>query len=140
MPPIDDKDIENKKDSDPLTPLNAAPRPRRAVAAALGRPENSAAVPTVLAAGRGRTAEKIVETAFANDIRVREDGPLAEMLVAVELDSPIPTEAFIAVAEVLYYVYKANGAPNPFDAVFGKSDDDPAPFRTPLLPPVGDLP
>lgn len=125
----DKKPLEKKDELDPLSPLNAAPRPRRAVAAALGRPEHSAAVPTVLAAGRGRMAEKIVETAFANDIRVREDGPLAEMLVAVELDSPIPTEAFIAVAEILYYVYKANGAPNPFDAVFGKGQDEIKPFR-----------
>lgn len=110
---------------------NASSRPVRAIAAALGHPENSAdprAVPKVLAAGRGHIAEKIVQTAFANDIRVREDGPLAEMLAAVELDSPIPTEAFLAVAEVLYYVYKANGAPNPFDAVFGKGQNDPEPF------------
>lgn len=126
----DGKGSENQGVSDPLKPLNASARPRRAVAAAIGRPENSTAVPKVLAAGRGKIAEKIVETAFANDIRVREDGPLAEMLVAVELDSPIPTEAFIAVAEVLYYVYKANGAPNPFDAVFGKGQDDPEPFET----------
>jgi flagellar biosynthesis protein len=33
------------------------------------------------------------------------------------LDSPIPSEAFLAVAEVLSYVYKANGEPNPFDAL-----------------------
>lgn len=124
-----DPDAGKSDKTDPLRPLNAAPRPARAIAAALGRPENSAAVPKVLAAGRGKIAEKIVETAFLNDIKVREDGPLAEMLVAVELDSPIPTEAFIAVAEILYYVYKANGAPNPFDAVFGKGQDETKPFQ-----------
>lgn len=124
-----DQDAGKDDKTDPLRPLNAAPRPVRAVAAALGRPENSAAVPKVLAAGRGKIAENIVQTAFAHDIRVREDGPLAEMLVAVELDSPIPTEAFMAVAEILYYVYKANGAPNPFDAAFGKGQDEAQPFQ-----------
>ena len=46
---------------------------------------------------------------------MREDSALAEMLAKVELDSPIPSEAFMAVAEILSYVYKANGKPNPFD-------------------------
>ena len=31
------------------------------------------------------------------------------MLAAIELDSEIPSEALIAVAEVLSYVYKENG-------------------------------
>jgi flagellar biosynthesis protein len=58
-----------------------------------------------------------MQLAFDNGIKVKEDGALAEMLAAVELDSPIPSEAFMAVAEILYYVYRANGEPNPFDAV-----------------------
>jgi flagellar biosynthesis protein len=37
------------------------------------------------------------------------------MLASIELDSPIPSEAFMAVAEVLSYVYRANGKPNPYD-------------------------
>ena len=34
-----------------------------------------------------------------------------------QLESPIPSEAFLAVAEVMSYVYKANNQPNPFDAL-----------------------
>ena len=45
------------------------------------------------------------------------------MLAAIELDSPIPAEAFMAVAEILSYVYRANGMPNPFDAVLQDAMD-----------------
>ena len=65
----------------------------------------------------GKIAEQILQLAYANGIKVREDSALAEMLASVELDSPIPSEAFMAVAEIMSYVYRANGEPNPFDAV-----------------------
>jgi len=74
-------------------------------------------LPKITAAGRGKIAEQILQLAYENGINVREDGALAEMLAAIELESPIPTEAFMAVAEILSYVYRANGEPNPFDAV-----------------------
>ena len=38
---------------------------------------------------------------------------LAEVLAAVDLDEEIPVEAFIAVAEILRYVYAANGTQPP---------------------------
>ncbi len=74
-------------------------------------------IPRITAAGRGKIAEQILQLAYANGIKVREDKTLAEMLATVELDSPIPSEAFMAVAEILSYVYRANGEPDPFDAV-----------------------
>ncbi|NKB43990.1 MAG: flagellar protein FhlB [Alphaproteobacteria bacterium] len=69
--------------------------------------------PKVVATGRGLMAEKILELAFANDVRVREDSDLVQILAAVDIDSPIPTDAFTAVAEVLTYLYKANGSAAP---------------------------
>lgn len=66
-------------------------------------------VPRVIAKGRGKTAEKILEIAFAHGVKVREDADLVEVLSAVELDSDIPLEAFAAVAEILSYIYRANG-------------------------------
>jgi flagellar biosynthesis protein len=39
------------------------------------------------------------------------------MLAGIKIDSPIPSEAFMAVAEILSYVYRANGQPNPFDSL-----------------------
>lgn len=77
------------------------------IAIALQEEDDSA--PTVIASGRGFVAEKILELAFANDVRVREDSDLVQILSSVDVDSPIPTDAFTAVAEVLTYLYRANG-------------------------------
>ena len=87
---------------------------RRLAAVALGKYGISdSAIPKVVAAGYGKLAEQIVAMAFANGVRVREDPELAQMLAAIELDSDIPSEALIAVAEILAYVYKANGTYDP---------------------------
>lgn len=82
--------------------------PKRRAAVALST-EALKALPKITAAGYGKVAEQIVELAFQNGVKVREDADLAEMLAAVEVDSAIPTEALVAVAEILAYIYKANG-------------------------------
>lgn len=66
-------------------------------------------LPKVVATGRGQLAEDIVRLAFEAGVKVREDRDLAQLLVSLDLDSEIPTEALEAVAEILSYVYKANG-------------------------------
>ena len=65
--------------------------------------------PKIVASGRGAVAEQILQLAFANGVKVREDADLAEVLSHLELESPIPLEAYAAVAEILAYVYRANG-------------------------------
>tara|TARA_B100000676_G_scaffold302830_1_gene352430 strand:- start:897 stop:1268 length:372 start_codon:yes stop_codon:yes gene_type:complete len=77
------------------------------------KPTGPNSLPKVVASGRGTTADKILEIAFAEGVKVREDSDLAELLAAADIDSEIPTEAFIAVAEILRYVYMANGAQPP---------------------------
>lgn len=106
-----------------LSRLNIKQIPKRQTAVALSQGGDRKKTPVITAAGRGKIAEKILALAFENDIKVREDGALAEMLAKVELDSPIPSEAFMAVAEILSYVYRANNTPNPFDAVLEREDD-----------------
>jgi len=101
----------------PLTPLNSTKIPKRQVAVAIKDAVSAAHLPTITAAGRGKIAEQILQLAFENGIKVREDGALAEILAKIELDSPIPSEALMAVAEIMSYVYRANGEPNPFNAV-----------------------
>ena len=102
---------------DKLKPLNIKGIPKRQTAVAIDDGARKGEIPRITAAGRGKIAEKILQLAHENGIKVREDGALAEMLTQIELDSPIPSEAFMAVAEILSYVYRANGKPNPFDAV-----------------------
>ncbi len=111
-------------DLDKFKPLNIKDKNPRQTAVAVKDRTREKKVPQVVAAGRGTIAEKILQLAFENDIKVKEDAPLAEMLAAVELDSPIPSEAFMAIAEILYYVYRANGEPNPFDAALRDAMDE----------------
>ena len=85
-------------------------RRRRQAAIALKHGLGQEAAPRVVAKGYGEIAEKILKLAFDNDIRVRHDPDLVEVLAAVEVDCEIPIEAFAAVAEILSYVYEANGA------------------------------
>ena len=117
-------DTPENDPQDPLKPLNLKEKRGRSTAVALKDRTAERLVPHVVAAGRGEIAEKILQLAFENDIKVKEDAPLAEMLAAVELDSPIPSEAFMAIAEILYYVYRANGEPNPFDAALRDAMDE----------------
>lgn len=74
---------------------------------------DAAAAPRVVASGRGALAEQILAIAFAHGVRVREDAELAEVLAAVEVESEIPLQALAAVAEILAYVYRANGTAVP---------------------------
>jgi len=69
---------------------------------------NPESIPSIAAAGRGKLADDIVSIAFANGIKVREDADLAQLLVQLELDTPIPSEAILVVAEILAKVYEAN--------------------------------
>jgi len=85
-------------------------RPKREAAVALSyRPEQGDEAPRVVASGRGELARQILDLAFASGVKVREDADLVEILAAVDLDSPVPLEALMAVAEILTYVYRANG-------------------------------
>ncbi len=102
---------------DPLAPLNPGEKPRRQTAVAIRDAAQPEDLPEIIASGRGHLAEEILKIAFENDVKVRKDAALAEILASVDLDSPIPNEAFMAVAEILSYVYQANGMPDPFNAV-----------------------
>lgn len=86
---------------------DANDRPQTAVAIHYD-PSNELSAPKVVASGRGHIADKILEVAFAHGVKVRKDADLAEILAAVDIDEEIPVEAFIAVAEIMRYLYAAN--------------------------------
>ena len=94
--------------------------PERQIAVALSyRPEHDDDAPKVVASGKGTLARQILDLAFKSGVRVREDPDLAQVLAAVDVDSVIPLEAFMAVAEILAYVYRANSQPVPRPAASG---------------------
>ncbi len=97
----------NQDPPSPYSPLK--PSGNRAMAVAIkGEEGNPDSLPKIIASGRGKLAEQILEMAFSKGIRVREDADLAELLVKLDLDTPIPSEAIVAVAEILAKVYEAN--------------------------------
>jgi flagellar biosynthesis protein len=99
-PETDFTDIE-RDSRDALPPAIA-----KAVAVEYERGLDNA--PRVTASGQGTIAEQILQIAFDRGIKVRQDAELVEILSLVEVDSPIPLEAFAAVAEILAHVYHTN--------------------------------
>jgi len=93
-------------------------RGRRPVAVALQWDPERADAPIVTAKGEGALAEQILRVAFDRGVKVRTDADLAAVLRASELDREIPYAAYVAVAEILAYLYRANGAAAP-----GPTDD-----------------
>jgi flagellar biosynthesis protein len=67
--------------------------------------------PKVTAKGKGVTAQKIIEIAELNDIPIKKDEDLLELLSKVELDQEVPAEMYKAVAEVFHYIYKLTNRP-----------------------------
>jgi len=97
------------EETDPNPPYSPPKPNRRAAAVAIKGGESDAdSPPKIIASGRGKLAEQILELALARGIKVREDADLAELLVTLDLDTPIPSEAIVAVAEILARVYEAN--------------------------------
>jgi flagellar biosynthetic protein FlhB len=66
--------------------------------------------PKVIAMGKDHLALKIKEKAKALDIVIMENKPLARALYAqVEVGDSVPEDLFLAVAEVLAYIYRLKG-------------------------------
>jgi len=78
------------------------PNARRAKAVALDYKPSQNDTPTIVASGMGSVAERILEEAFKAGVAVREDPALVDILSAYDIGSPIPLEAFQAVAEILH--------------------------------------
>jgi len=97
---------ENQDHTPNASPLKSGRRP--AAVAIKGDEANPDSPAQIIASGRGKLAEQIVALALAKGIKVREDADLAELLVTLDLDTPIPSEAIVAVAEILTKVYEAN--------------------------------
>ncbi len=78
-----------------------------------GGPTRSAALhysgegaPVLVAKGDGAMAERIVETAKAHDVPIVQDQQLTGLLCQLPLGDEIPPNLYVAVAEVLAYVYR----------------------------------
>ncbi|MEM7616998.1 MAG: EscU/YscU/HrcU family type III secretion system export apparatus switch protein, partial [Pseudomonadota bacterium] len=64
--------------------------------------------PKVVAKGQGLLAETIVKLAEENDIEIHKDADLSNILYQLEINSVIPVEAYVAIAEIFSFIYKKN--------------------------------
>ncbi|MCX7635667.1 MAG: EscU/YscU/HrcU family type III secretion system export apparatus switch protein [Syntrophales bacterium] len=78
------------------------------LAAALRYDAKNDRAPRVTAKGRGLIAEKIIALAKQNDIPIKEDPQLVQILYRLDLDEEIPPELYRVVAEILAFVYRLN--------------------------------
>ncbi len=83
-----------------------APKEDRRSAIALRYDVDRDRAPLILASGRGPVADEILRIAEENKIPLYEDRELASLLAKLELDTEIPPELYVLVAEVLFFVYK----------------------------------
>jgi flagellar biosynthesis protein len=64
------------------------------------------AAPKVVAKGRGLIAETIVARAKECGVYVHESAELVSLLMQVDLDQHIPPQLYVAVAELLAWLYR----------------------------------
>jgi flagellar biosynthesis protein len=76
---------------------------RLAVALAY-QPDDGA--PRVVAKGRGLLAQTIIERARESGVYVHESRELVALLMQVDLDQRIPPQLYVAVAELLAWLYR----------------------------------
>ncbi|MDR4517454.1 MAG: EscU/YscU/HrcU family type III secretion system export apparatus switch protein [Nitrosomonas sp.] len=74
-------------------------------AVALAYREGQAA-PKVIAKGRGLIAQEIIKLAKESGIYVHESTELVALLMQIDLDDRIPPQLYVAVAELLAWLYR----------------------------------
>lgn len=77
-------------------------------AIALGGSNQANSIPKVLAQGQGEMAQKIIDWAEENGLAIEKDSDLAQVLINLNLGDSVPEEVFMAVAEILYYIFEIN--------------------------------
>lgn len=63
-------------------------------------------VPTIVAQGTGRVAQKIIETAKENNIQLQEDTTLIHNLLQVDLGESVPPQLYEVIAEIFILLEK----------------------------------
>ena len=81
----------------------SAPDKQRAAAALAYRGGDAA--PRVVAKGRGILADNIIEKARASGVYVHESRELLALLMQIDIDSHIPPQLYLVVAELLAWLY-----------------------------------
>lgn len=78
----------------------------RPTAVAISYDGQEGAAPRVVAKGYGQVAETIVRCARENELYVHESPELVGLLMQVGVDMQIPPQLYLAVAELLAWLYQ----------------------------------
>ena len=62
--------------------------------------------PQVVGKGLGRLADVIIDIARKAGVHIHEDADLVGFLLALDIGEEIPEELYVAVAEILAFIYK----------------------------------
>ena len=89
--------MNSKKDKDDLKIPEAA---------ALKYDIEQDSAPNLVAKGSGELAKKIIAQAEENNIPIKEDEDIVEILLQLELGAEIPEELYQAVAEILSFIFE----------------------------------
>lgn len=105
-----------------MNPADKNPAHKRQMAVALAYRSHDQA-PKVVAKGRGLIAQAIIDRAKEHGVFVHESQDMVGLLMQVELDEAIPPQLYLAVAELLAWLYRLER---------GESDSiSPPPFANP---------
>ena len=94
----------SRPDTQPPAPKATTEETHRKSAVAV-RYDTQDAAPRVIAKGYGNIADTIIRTAKNNDLYVHESPELVNLLMQVDLDSQIPPQLYVAIAELLAWIY-----------------------------------
>ncbi len=83
----------------------------KTMAAAIKYDSTSDSAPKITARGRGFVADKIIEKAEEFGIPIKNDPDLVQILSKLDVGTEIPVELYMAVAEILAFVYSLNDSP-----------------------------
>lgn len=61
--------------------------------------------PKVIAKGKGQLASNIIKIAHDNDVPIKKDEDLIELLSAIDIDKEIPDSMYKAVSEIFSFIY-----------------------------------
>jgi flagellar biosynthesis protein len=91
-----------------MTTTTQGPNDGRPVAVAVTYDKGDAA-PRVVAKGYGTLAETIIRTAKEHGLYVHESPELVGLLMQIDLDAHIPPQLYVAIAELLAWLYALEG-------------------------------
>lgn len=89
--------------------MSETPNDRLAVALHYEAP----GAPRVVAKGRGWIGQKIIDSATEHGVPMEQNPALAQALSTVELETEIPEELYLAVAQILGFLMRASGRVTP---------------------------